>query len=267
MNTEYKNNQDDAAIAIIVAWQLAKKLKLESSFKIILAKFFKQVANDAATVWLSTQTSPSLQYFNAEVVSMLRSHYRRVSKVFGKEFQSRIGVSISSVDKEKISHDIIKYINSHSITQANYILNTTENDLKNIADNVLITSKDGELLTNTQIAANIKNEFNFKSDSRISTIAQTETQIMAEQTKQIEANNLNEILINQESSSALVKQWGAILDNRTRRAHAEADYQIRKLKEPFIVGGEKMMHPGDTTLGASLSNICNCRCCSIITLP
>jgi SPP1 gp7 family putative phage head morphogenesis protein len=54
------------------------------------------------------------------------------------------------------------------------------------------------------------------------------------------------------------KQWMALLDGKTRPAHAEAHGQVRALDEVFTVGGEAMMHPGDPA--ASPENTVNCRC-------
>lgn len=58
----------------------------------------------------------------------------------------------------------------------------------------------------------------------------------------------------------MLKEWVATSDDRTRDAHAAADGQRVPLDEPFIVGGEKLMYPGDFSLGASPSNTINCRC-------
>lgn len=56
------------------------------------------------------------------------------------------------------------------------------------------------------------------------------------------------------------KRWVATADDRTRDEHAAADGQEVPNDEPFIVGGEEMMYPGDISLGASAWNVCNCRC-------
>lgn len=58
----------------------------------------------------------------------------------------------------------------------------------------------------------------------------------------------------------VTQRWLATLDSRTRPAHRHADGQIRAVGEPFEVGGEKLMFPGDHSLGASGWNIYNCRC-------
>ncbi len=56
------------------------------------------------------------------------------------------------------------------------------------------------------------------------------------------------------------KRWVATEDGRTRDEHAEADGQEVPIDEPFVVGGEEMMYPGDISLGASAENTINCRC-------
>ncbi len=54
------------------------------------------------------------------------------------------------------------------------------------------------------------------------------------------------------------KQWRATHDGRTREEHILADGQIVGVDEPFIVGGEELMKPGDDS--GSGWNIYNCRC-------
>jgi hypothetical protein len=57
----------------------------------------------------------------------------------------------------------------------------------------------------------------------------------------------------------LRKRWVSAKDMRVRDAHGKADGQTVNIDEPFIVGGEKLMFPGDTS-SASGRNIYNCRC-------
>lgn len=54
------------------------------------------------------------------------------------------------------------------------------------------------------------------------------------------------------------KEWLTAVDGRERDAHRAANGQRRKLNEPFDVGGEEMMQPGDPK--ASLRNRARCRC-------
>ena len=59
------------------------------------------------------------------------------------------------------------------------------------------------------------------------------------------------------------KRWIATGDERTRDEHLAADGQEVPNDEPFEVGGELMMYPGDESYGASGWNTINCRCRSI----
>lgn len=53
-------------------------------------------------------------------------------------------------------------------------------------------------------------------------------------------------------------EWLATNDDRTRDDHADADGQVRDINEPFDVGGEKLMYPGDSA--GSAENTIQCRC-------
>ena len=54
------------------------------------------------------------------------------------------------------------------------------------------------------------------------------------------------------------KFWVSAFDERTRDSHIGV--QFVDINEPFQVGSDLMMHPGDSSLGASAGNIINCRC-------
>ncbi|MCD8208419.1 MAG: phage head morphogenesis protein, partial [Bacteroidales bacterium] len=67
----------------------------------------------------------------------------------------------------------------------------------------------------------------------------------------------------EEMGIEMEKVWMATLDDKTRDAHGEADGQAVPEDEPFEVGGEQLMYPGDDSMGASGWNIYNCRCTMI----
>lgn len=62
--------------------------------------------------------------------------------------------------------------------------------------------------------------------------------------------------------SAVTKTWdSAGHDGRTRPTHLTLDGQTVQMDEPFVSeSGARMMHPGDTGLGAPAEEIINCRC-------
>lgn len=70
----------------------------------------------------------------------------------------------------------------------------------------------------------------------------------------------------EEKGVIMKKVWLTISDDRTREWHVQAgidygsDANAIPIDEPFIVNDEEMMYPGDESLGASPSNIYNCRC-------
>lgn len=55
-----------------------------------------------------------------------------------------------------------------------------------------------------------------------------------------------------------IKGWNCQILDTSREEHIEADGQEVPLDEPFLVGGEELMFPGDHN--ASAWNVCNCRC-------
>lgn len=62
----------------------------------------------------------------------------------------------------------------------------------------------------------------------------------------------------QTSGKEMWVSWLATSDTRTRGAHIVADGQVRRLGEPFSVGGVAMRFPGDPLAPADL--VVNCRC-------
>lgn len=70
------------------------------------------------------------------------------------------------------------------------------------------------------------------------------------------------------------KEWVSTIDNRTRPGksksrfnHLRPDGQIQLNENPFIVSGEKLLFPGDISLGASGGNVIQCRCASVAAFP
>lgn len=63
-------------------------------------------------------------------------------------------------------------------------------------------------------------------------------------------------------ASQVEKVWDDVGDSRTRHSHREMDGQRRQLDEPFVspLTNSRMLYPGDTSLGASGSEVINCRC-------
>lgn len=64
-------------------------------------------------------------------------------------------------------------------------------------------------------------------------------------------------------ATAVEREWSDTGDGREREDHGAADGQRVQGNEPFVVGGELMMYPGDTSFGASGAQTIGCRCYEI----
>ena len=56
------------------------------------------------------------------------------------------------------------------------------------------------------------------------------------------------------------KTWRTMLDNRVRHTHSIVEGETIGIYDSFKVGAYEMMYPKDTSLGAGLDEIANCRC-------
>lgn len=268
-DTQPTQEENDKRAKEIAALMLLWKLSLEERLKPKLTTFFRQIGNDAAAVWIATGNIIRLDTFDIELVTLLRNHYRAVAKKFDDEFKKRIVNPdlLAAINADtNIDHRILQYINHQSIKQSQYILKTTYDDLVDATKKAMIDlAVAGIEPTRENVAKRIKENFKDSTDSRINTIAITETQIPAERVKLIEGEEIANLIAVQTSPirTKITKKWIAILDERTRHWHAEADGQNKPIDEPYVVNGQLLMHPGDESLGATANNIVNCRCNSI----
>lgn len=109
-----------------------------------------------------------------------------------------------------------------------------------------------------RIAARVQDVFAQASTNRAKTIARTEVISAANGSASLAASQLP-------SDVAAGQEFIATRDERTRDDHAEADGQIVAMGEPFIVGGESLLYPGDPA--GSAENVINCRCTVAFLTP
>ena len=87
------------------------------------------------------------------------------------------------------------------------------------------------------------------SEERASRIAMNETNVIHNYMRHKEL-----------AKTQISHTWDATLDEVTRPHHWDADGQTVLINEPFIIAGERLMFPGDDSLGATAKNLINCRC-------
>lgn len=115
-------------------------------------------------------------------------------------------------------------------------------------------------LNKKEVIDGVDSDLDKNFDTIIDRLAMTETQVATETFRGEEIDSFNDELSIAGAQKDIIKTWDAILDDRVRLWHAEADGQEKPLTEPFVVNGELLNFPGDMSLGASLNNIVNCRC-------
>lgn len=234
--------------------ELKIKVKNEVKTGKDLRSLFRDMEDEFYIYYLATGLLPDFSSFAPELESLLKKNYRKIGKDFKFNARDEFDLQLSDNISNKIDENISRRIFKHAPLETALILATSNKrirDFFNIAESK--TQKDKAL--------EVKKMFKHDNNSRSKTIAQTEVQNMSEFTKSAEATEIV-------ASGAVVlkKKWSATFDAKTRPAHARANGQTKFITEPYIVKGEQLMYPGDTSLGASAGNIINCRCSSRIVI-
>lgn len=107
------------------------------------------------------------------------------------------------------------------------------------------------------LAASVQDVFDVASRNRALTIARTEVISASNGSASLAAAQLP-------ADVAAGQEFIATRDERTRDDHSEADGQIVAMGQPFDVGGESLLYPGDPA--GSAENVINCRCYPADTL-
>ena len=173
-------------------------------------------------------------FYDKEIKNIITNAAILTSKELGLVFD------VNTYDK--LTRD---YLKDKKINWAKQVAETTEKRIKEI-----LVKGFEEGLGSYDIADLIYKD-NVFSYNRAESIARTEI---------IGSCNYADYVIWQLDDNIYGKKWSATGDGRTRENHSLADGQIRKINEPFIVGGYKMMYPLDGSLGAPASEIIQCRC-------
>lgn len=234
---------------------------------------FDDIAKDFATSYARNGVQPDLFGHQQDIGTILQNHYAKVSDRFSDQMRRSLGQPEDN--RAQISNDIDLSTQIHAQIRANQstqiITQTTQKDMHAaVTGTIVAAAAAGVALSNRQVANRAKLQLQQKLDGRLPIIAMIDTQNPAEQAKQSEINGLVKFGAVIGGIKLLTakkfKKWQAILDRATREAHALADEQIVPFDEPFIVMGQRLMYPGDMSLGATLDNIINCRCSSVIII-
>jgi hypothetical protein len=274
MNTTEKNNRAKRNLTL--------KLALEKTFTRELVSYFENIRKDVVSFYTATGLLINADIYQKQTEGMLERHYKRVIKNFINEgrYSYRKSLEVKGIEYKQEQEDKDEKIKATSVLialafvetilqkRALQLIETTSDNIKDTVKRA--TEKAGE--SGTKINEEFNKGLNRTFKGRQAMIALTETQFMAERAKNIEASvisrngNVDPSSINDGivvGKPDVKKEWAAVLDEKTRLSHALADGQVKGMNDPYIVNGEYLMYPGDTSMGASLENIINCRCSSL----
>ncbi len=271
---------------------LALKLVLERRFFPELTAYFNEIVRNFRTLFIATGTVLTTASFNLETQLLIRRQYVRTSKAFSNEMRLAMAGSKSGDFTKQAEDDnefdgviaaaLFAYINQEVPQTATKLNQTTTKDMMDSVQEATeqIREEGGDVNdSSVGLAASII--LKRKLDARKRTIAMTETQFMGESTKAIESAVVGSEgrvdVANVIGATAVIlgditKSWASILDGNTRRTedggfdHVAPDGQTVKMNEPFIVSSQKLMFPGDRSLGASAGNTIGCRCAGLYRL-
>ncbi len=209
-------------------------------------------------------------------VTFSNSFFSQYAEICARSVEgSKLGSSIS------LSKRAIDWLNKHKIKFAQKVNQTTHDAIIKSLKESLLSGKGNNSAAN-KLVFDVPNYFNQKGIKNkwngLSKILDTKTynqmyqNIEKEQcfefyrarriarTETISAMNAATLEGWRQSKVVEGKEWLCACDEIAREWHKKADKQQVALEEEFLVGGEKLMHPGDSSLGASAKNVINCRC-------
>ena len=261
---------------------LTLKLALEKTFSRDLVSYFNEIKTDVVSFYTATGLLINADIYQKQTETLLERHYKRVIRNFINEgkYSYRKSLEAKGIEYKQEQEEEDEKIKATSVLialafvetviqrRALQLVETTNDNIKDTAAKATKKAKESGTKVHDEINKGLGRAFK----ARYAMIASTETQFMAERSKNIEAavisrnGNVDPSSINDgvvTGNPDVKKEWAAILDDRTRGGHAMADGQTQNMNDPYIVNGEYLMYPSDTSMGASLGNIINCRCSSL----
>lgn len=258
----------ESSIKRRVAEELAFKLSLERPIAVKFRQLFRQMSKDFRAVYSATGQPLDANEYKADILGILRPMYRRAAEGAGSTTRDNIkSVWDYEVKQAEVDNDVRKFAQSAPEERAEVITETNNKQIEAaILAAITAAALRGEDPSNELIGRDASREFLQDAIPRGDMIAMTEVQNAVEGSKFTELASLlavgATVATGLPLSRVVEREWVAVLDDSTRSTHAAADGQRRGL-QPFNVGSSRMRHPGDTSLGAEVKEIINCRCSAV----
>jgi len=215
--------------------------------------------------------------FDDRLQEILLTHYGKVSEEFSHRISPTLPDELQTTGEEEtnIAIALAMFALVRAGTQSQFILNTIDKELQSAVANAeqiaLAEQAQGRDMSRQEIATTAAATASRALRNHTPTIACTETQITAEVAKATEAAVLAgqqpPTVAGSSATTNVTKEWVTVRDNKVRRNgfnHVAADRQKVDVNSVYVVSGQQLRWPGDIALGASLGNVINCRCSSIV---
>jgi hypothetical protein len=213
----------------------------------------KQVKAFIATYSIRPASSALLMVEALPVYDVLKDLYLDVGVTWGAKTYADITKDIRSKARMPIGLSeflIAEMLRYYEVDLLNDVQNITETTRQNILE---------ALRQSVLLGLGVEDTIKFITDNAIPTwrarlIARTECVTAANKAADLSASK---------TGLLMSKTWIAAKDSRTRKDHVEVNGKVVNKSEPFIVGGFKMMQPGDRGTASNptpAKEICNCRC-------
>lgn len=256
---------------------LNEKLRLERKLIEDIRAFNKQMVRLTIKEYALGAGAFNATTMEQELVQILAEHYNRVGEPFSRQLTDVMpsDIAVTATEREVIAVALASFSSTRAPEQARIITATNQRNIFDSIDQAITlgteeaaegrppSRRDTAVLTGVSLSR--------KLNGRVTGIASLETQAVAEAAKATEA----QVLTFQPPSVTggtlrevpVSKEWVTMGDEVVRRtpfSHVEADSQEKSLNKPFVVSGQLLRWPGDTSLGASIGNVANCRCSSVV---
>jgi hypothetical protein len=243
------------------AVHLNLKLKLERRLLSNMRQFLTAQNQQFLNLWQAQKRRLNASVNREDLERILYTHYHDAGQIFSpmivEDAEAAIAASGAPQDINERSPELLGllllFATSSARTSAGLITDTSNREMQAAIE---LSEGDGGMA-----AARLQGRVLPRAQS----IAVTETQMAVEGAKNRTAVFVQTAVPAVAVASAIQtsKAWMTQMDSAVRPAHSNAIFQERKLSEPFDVGGEQLMYPGDTSLGASPWNVVHCRCSAI----
>ena len=252
---------------------LRDKIVLESRLRTKWSGLNRKVTRSVVASLATSSTLPDVRGITVTGgVPILETHYQLVSDKFDSRIRGQLPPDVAMTDEEarQITATLLVALNVRAREQTEIIAET------NVADaerGVLAAAAERERLAQEGRVMGLR-EFALAAGAvtglrmlgRLGSVASLETQAPAELSKMAELRELLDLdpfNFRADESSDVVKEWVTQGDSRVRDIHLAVDSVQVLVTDAFTVGGERLMQPGDTSLGATARNVVRCRCSAL----